>query len=258
MSLVHPTAIIDPSAQIGEGTSIGPYSVIGANVEIGDHCEIGPHVVVSGPTKMGSGNKIYQFASVGEDPQDKKFSGENTWLEMGDNNIIREYVTIHRGTENDRSLTKVGSENLFLAHSHIAHDCIVGNHVIFSNNASIAGHVTVGDYAILGGFALVHQFCYVGSHTFLGMGSASTQDVPDYMIAAGAPSQPKGVNVEGLKRRDFTTSDIRLIRDAYKLLYRSQLGLEEALERIVQLEDIKGVLVPMIETLRSSERGIIR
>jgi UDP-N-acetylglucosamine acyltransferase len=257
-SLIHPTAIIDPAAKIGEGTRIGPYAIIGPRVTIGAQCQIDAHVVIQGPTNIGDGNHFYQFTSIGADPQDKKFHGEETWLEIGHRNIFREFATVNRGTGNDRSLTRVGSDNLFLAYTHIAHDCEVGSHVVFSNNASIAGHVTVGDYAILGGFALVHQFCYIGSHAFLGMGCACNQDVPDFVMAVGAPAKPKGINSEGLKRRGFTTGQVRTIRLAYKLLYRNQMSFDEAIESIAQLEDPEGILEPMLETLRNSERGIIR
>ena len=235
MTELHPTAIIDPSAKIGTVVSIGPYSVIGPDVVIGDECWIGPHVVINGPTTLGRDNKIFQFASVGEVPQDLKFEGEDTRLEIGDRNTVREFATINRGTGDGGSVTRIGNDNLLMAYIHIAHDCIVGNHVILSNNASLAGHVTVGDYAILGGFTLVHQFCAIGEHVFAGMGSAIAKDVPPYLIVSGAPAAPHGLNKVGLKRRGFSDEQLRQLSRAYKLLYRQGLSFDEAKSQLQKL-----------------------
>lgn len=228
MSEIHPTAIIDPSAEIGDGVTVGAYSVIGPDVVIGDGCWIGPHVVINGPTTLGRENKIFQFASVGEVPQDLKFEGEETRLEIGDRNTIREFATINRGTGVGGSLTRIGNDNLLMAYIHIAHDCIVGNHVILSNNASLAGHVVVHDHVILGGFTLVHQFCAIGQHVFAGMGSAIAKDVPPYLMVTGAPAAPHGLNKVGLKRRGYSDERLRQLSRAYKTLYRKGLSLEDA------------------------------
>ena len=258
MSTVHPTAIIDSSAKIGAGVSVGPYSVIGPDVEIGDNTWVGPHVVINGPTKIGAGNKIYQFASIGEAPQDLKYDGEPTRLEIGDRNTIREYATINRGTVSGGGLTKVGSDNLLMAYIHIAHDCRVGNHVIFSNNASLAGHVHVGDYVILSGFAIVHQFTAIGDYAFVGMGSSITKDVPPYLMISGNPASPHGLNKVGLKRRGFSEDQVRNLIRVYKLLYRQGLGLEEATAQIEAMAKTDEEVVRFSDFLKNSTRSIIR
>ncbi|HEA26443.1 MAG TPA: acyl-ACP--UDP-N-acetylglucosamine O-acyltransferase, partial [Ectothiorhodospiraceae bacterium] len=205
MSLIHPTAIIDPTAKIGSDVEIGAFSIIGANVEIGDETWIGPHVVIKGPTTIGKQNKIYQFSSIGEDPQDKKYADEPTRLEIGDRNLIREFCTFNRGTAQDRGTTSVGDDNWIMAYVHLAHDCVIGNNTILANNAGLAGHVHVGDFTILGGYTVVHQFCSFGKHSITAMGSVVFKDVPPYLTISGYPAKPYGLNSEGLKRRGFTS-----------------------------------------------------
>jgi UDP-N-acetylglucosamine acyltransferase len=256
--VIHPTAIIDPTAVIADDVKIGPYTVVGANVEIGAGCEIASHVVINGPTKIGRNNRIFQFASIGEEPQDKKFHGEDTWLEIGDNNLIRESVTINRGTVQGGGLTRVGSNNWIMAYVHIAHDCLIGNDNIFANNASLAGHVLVDDHVILGGFTLISQFNYLGSHSFSAMGSVISRNVPPYVLVSGHMAKPVGVNVEGLKRRQFSETQIRTIRQAYKYLYRSGLRMEEAEQRVENIEQEGDELAILIEFLKKQEGGIIR
>ena len=255
---VDPRAIIDPSVKLADNVSIGPFTVIGAGVEIGEGTTVGPHVVINGPTIIGKDNHIFQFASVGEVPQDKKFHGENSRLVIGDRNTIREFVTIHRGTEDGCGETRIGNDNWLMAYIHIAHDCIIGNHTVFSNGASLAGHVTIEDYAILGGFTLVHQFCNIGKHSFCGMGSAIGKDVLPYVIVNGNPSHAHGINTEGLKRHGFSTETIRSIREAYKLIYRSNLTTEEVKPKLSELAQSCAEVQPMIDMLESSMRGIVR
>ncbi len=255
---IHPTAVIDPTVKLGENVEIGPYSIIGAGVEIGAGSVIGPHVVINGPTRIGIENRIFQFASIGEVPQDKKFHGEKSILEIGDRNHIREFVTINRGTADGGGITRIGNDNWLMAYIHVAHDCIVGNNVIFSNGASLAGHVTVDDHAILGGFTLVHQFCHIGSHAFCGMGSAVSKDVPPYVIVNGNPSHPHGLNLEGLKRRGFSKETLKQLRDAYKLVYRSGLTLEEALPKLGSLASACAEVAYFTDFIKSATRGIIR
>lgn len=255
--MIHPTAIIDDSASIGNNVSIGPYTVVGPHVEIGDHCVIGPHVVLRGPTVLGQHNRIYQFASVGEDCQDKKYQGEPTRLVIGDYNVIREGVTIHRGTVQDQGVTEIGSHNLLMAYVHVAHDCVVGNHVILANNTTLAGHVHVGDWAILGGFTGVHQFCKIGAHAFTAVNSVVVQDIPPYIMAQGHNAVPRTINSEGLKRRGFTPQQITAIKRAYKLLYRQGLTVAEAVEKMREL-NADEELTPLIDFILSSKRGIIR
>lgn len=255
---IHPTAVIDTTVKLGENVEIGPYSIIGPGVEIGADSIVGPHVVINGPTKIGTDNHIFQFASIGEVPQDKKFHGEESTLEIGDRNHIREFVTINRGTEDGGGITKIGSDNWLMAYIHIAHDCLVGDNVIFSNGTSLAGHVTVDDYAILGGFTLVHQFCHVGSHAFCGMGSAVSKDVPPYVIINGNPAHPHGLNQEGLKRRDLSKESLKHLRDAYKLVYRQGLTIEEAMPKLEQLAESCQEVMHFIDFIKGSKRGIIR
>jgi UDP-N-acetylglucosamine acyltransferase len=258
MSDIHSTAIIDPSAKIGEGVSIGPYSVIGADVEIGADTWIGPHVVINGPTTIGCDNKIHQFSSIGEAPQDLKYDGEPTRLEIGDRNTIRECVTINRGTVSGGGLTKVGSDNLLMAYIHIAHDCKIGSHVIFSNNASLAGHAHVGDYVILSGFTLVHQFCAIGDYAFTGMGSAIAKDVPPYLMISGNPAAPHGLNKVGLKRRGFSDEQVRNLLQVYKILYRKGLSLDEAKRQIAEMAEGNEEVKRFADFLEQSKRSIIR
>lgn len=256
--MIHPTAIIDPSAIIADNVTIGAYSVIGADVEIAEDCQIESHVVIKGPTKIGKNNKIYYFSSVGEDPQDKKFAGEPTLLAIGDNNLIRENVTINRGTMQGGGTTKVGDNNWIMAYVHIAHDCIIGNDNIFANNASLAGHVIVDDFVTLGGFTLISQFNTIGSHSFSAMGSVISRNVPPYVLVAGHMAKPIGINVEGLRRHQFSDVQIQNVRKAYKLIYRSGLGVEEAKQQIENMEQIDSELSIMSRFLSVQQGGIIR
>ena len=256
--MIHPTAVIDESAKIGARVTIGPYSVIGADVEVGDDTWIGPHVVVNGPTRIGRENRIFQFNSIGDIPQDKKFHGEVSSLEIGDRNTIREYCSFNRGTEHGGGVTRVGDDNWIMAYVHIAHDCVIGNKTIMANNATLAGHVHVGDWVIFAGFTGAHQFCHIGSHAFLGMYAGTGQDVPAYTMIGGQPPSPKGINSEGLKRRGFTSEQIRNIRNAYRVVYRSGLKLAEAIAELEGQVADQPELGLFVESLKVSERGIIR
>ena len=256
--MIDARAVIDPSAKIAEGVTIGPFSVIGADVEIGSGTWVGPNVVINGPCRIGRDNKIFQFASVGEVPQDKKYAGEDTLLEIGDRNVIREFCTLNRGTVQGGGVTRIGSDNWIMAYVHIAHDCIVGDHTIFANNTNLAGHVTIEDYAILGGATLVHQFCTVGAHSFCGMGSAIAKDIPTYMMVSGQPAAPHGLNVEGLKRRGFSAEELQALRRAYKIIYRSGLRLVEAIEELKPVAEQCEVVRPLLEFIQNSSRGIAR
>lgn len=256
--MIDKHAIIDPSAQIDEGVTIGPFSVIGAGVKIGKGSEIRSHVSVNGPTTIGCDNKIYPFASVGEDPQDKKFAGEETRLEIGDRNVIREFTTISRGTIQDESFTRIGSDNLLMAYTHIAHDCIIHNHTILANGASLGGHVTIEDHAILGGFALVHQFCKIGMHSFCGMGSAVTKDVLPYITVTGNPARARSINIEGLSRRGFDKDAIRRLKQAYKLIFTSKTALSDAKVELEKMAQEGSEIQAIIDFLARSERSIVR
>lgn len=257
--MIHATALIDPSAKIGSGVSIGAYTVIGAEVEIGNGTSIGPHVVIEGPTRIGQDNRITQFASLGGAPQDKKFAGEHTELVIGDRNLIREFVTINRGTGGGGGVTRVGNDNWILAYVHIAHDCQVGNEVVFSNYSALAGHAHIGDWTILSGYSGVHQFCHVGAHAFIGMGCLVGTDVPPFVMMANEQhGRPRGINSEGLKRRGFDGGRISAIKRAYRTLYMAGLSLPEAREQLaVQAEDSEDVRV-MLEFLDQSERTLAR
>jgi UDP-N-acetylglucosamine acyltransferase len=250
--------IIDATARIGSNVRIGPWTCIGPDVEIGDDCEIKSHVVIRGPTRMGKGNVIFQFASVGEDPSDKKFQGERSWLEMGDNNVVREGATLHRGTEVGGGVTRIGSNNLFMPYTHVAHDCVVGNNVIFSNNAAVSGHVVVEDWAILGGFAGVYQFLRIGAHSFVGAQTHVNMDVPACVMVNGTPPQPKGINVTGLERRGFSKAAIQGLRKAYKILYRNGNTLEQALVELAELALTIPEVHLMIDSIKASQKGILR
>ncbi|RUO38212.1 acyl-[acyl-carrier-protein]--UDP-N-acetylglucosamine O-acyltransferase [Aliidiomarina shirensis] len=254
--MIHETAIIDKSARIGANVSIGAYSVVGPDVDIGDDCIIHSHVVLKGPTRIGRGNHIFQFCSIGEDCQDKKFNGEPTELVIGDRNVFREACTIHRGTIQDNSLTQIGNDNLFMAYVHVAHDCMIGSNNILANNTTLAGHVHLGDYVILGGFTGVHQFCKIGSHSFAAVSSVVVQDIPPYVMAQGHNARPRTINSEGLRRRGFSAEQIQNIKRAYKLLYRSALTIEEAAAAITELEE--PLLDDFVQFVSHSERGIIR
>jgi len=256
--VIHPTAIIDPAARVAADVKVGAYSVIGPHVEIAAGCEIASHVVINGPTKLGQNNKIYQFSSIGEEPQDKKFAGESTLLEIGDNNLIRENCTINRGTVQGGGITKIGDNNWIMAYVHVAHDCIIGNDNIFANNASLAGHVIIDDFVILGGFTLVSQFNYIGSHAFSAMGSVISRNIPPYVLVSGHMAKPIGVNVEGLKRRNFSDVQIKNIRQAYKLTYRSGLRIEEVEQKLQQIEQEKTEITHFSDFLNKQQGGIIR
>lgn len=257
--MIHPTAIVDPAAQVHESCDIGAYAVIGADVTMSSGNTIGPHAVINGPTTIGENNHFFQFASIGADPQDLKFeAGGDSRLEIGSRNRIREFVTINRGTEGGGGLTRIGDDNLLMAYVHIAHDCLVDNHAVFANSASLAGHVAVGDYAILGGFSLVHQFSRVGAHSFSGMGSVINKDVPPYLLVTGHFAQSKGVNKEGLKRRGFSADEIRAIQKCYKQLIRKKGVTEETAVKELELlaEQFPGVK-NMLEFVRTATRGTV-
>ena len=256
--MIHETAIVDPAAQLADDVEVGAYSIIGADVVIGSGTWIGHHVVINGPTTIGKDNKIFHFASIGEAPQDLKYNGEPTRLEVGDRNVIREYVTFNRGTVDGGGITKIGDDNLFMAYTHVAHDCDVGSHVIFANAASIAGHVHVGDYAILGGFTSVHQFTNIGSHSFAGLGTVINRDVPPFVITAGNHAQAYGINKNGLKRRGFDADTIRALHKAFKLLVKGHKKREEIADEIEALAAEYDDVKTMLEFIDKSERGIIR
>ena len=254
----HSTAIIDAKASIDSDVNVGPYTVIGPNVVIESGCKIGPHVVINGPTHIGKNNTIFQYASIGEVPQDKKFHGEQSKLVIGEGNTIREFVTINRGTEDGGGVTTIGNNNWLMAYIHIAHDCIIGNNAILSNGASLAGHVSVDDNAILGGFTLVHQFCRIGAFAFCGMGSAISKDVPPYIMINGNPAHPHGINSEGLKRNGFSKEAIKAIKESYKVIYRAGLTVEAAKEKL-EIHATKNTEVKaLIEFIENSQRGIVR
>jgi UDP-N-acetylglucosamine acyltransferase len=258
MAAIHPTAIVHPGAKLGADVEIGAYSLIGEHVEIGAGTRVGPHVVINGHTRIGAGNRIFQFCSLGEEPQDKKYAGEPTRLEIGDHNVIREFCTFNTGTAQDVGVTRLGDDNWIMAYVHIAHDCQVGGHTIFANNATLAGHVHIGDYAILGGFTGVHQFCRVGAHVITGIASVVRQDVPPFLTVAGNPLAPHGVNAEGLKRRGFSPEALAGLKRAYKTLYKSGLTLAEAQVAIAAEAEALPELRPLADFLATSGRGIVR
>lgn len=256
--MIDSRAIVDSNAKIEANVVIGPWTTIGADVEIGEGTVIASHVVVKGPTKIGKHNKIFQFSSIGEECQDKKYKGEPTRLEIGDHNVIREGCTLHRGTIQDQSLTKIGNHNLLMGYVHVAHDCILGDHIILANNASLAGHVIVDDWAIMGGFVGVHQFCRVGAHSMIGAASILLKDVPAYVMINGNPALAYGINIEGLKRRDFSKSTLKALMSAYKIVYRQGLVVEDALKQIEPMVSETPELQLFIDSIKSSTRGIIR
>src|SRR5450631_4439930 len=255
---VHPTALVAAGASLGAGVEVGPYAVVGAAVSVGEGTTIGAHVLVAGHTTIGRNNRLFPFSSIGDIPQDRKYDGAATRTVIGDDNVIREFVSIHAGTAQDRGVTTIGNANWLLAYAHIAHDCVVGDHTTFSNNAQLAGHVVIGDYVVLGGFVGVHQFCRIGAHAMIAAGSIVLQDVPPYVTASGYPAKPHGTNNEGLRRRGFTPDDLVAIKRAYKTLYRSSLTLDDARTQIAT--DAKGVpvLAPLAAFLETAGRGIIR
>lgn len=256
--MIHATALVDPAARLGSNVRVGAYSIIGPHVEIGDNTEIGPHVVIQGHSRIGRDNRIFQFCSLGEVPQDKKYAGEPTRLEIGDRNTIREFCTFNLGTAQDKGVTRIGDDNWIMAYVHIAHDCQVGNKCTFANNASLAGHVTVDDWAILGGFTGVHQFCRIGAHVMTAVSTVILQDVPPYLMAAGNTAQPYGINVEGLKRRGFSADALLSLKRAYRTLYKSGLRLEEARAKLVEAAQTQPEIQLFVDFLDLSRRGIIR
>ncbi len=257
-SVIHPSAIVDPKAKLAPSASVGAYSIIGPEVVVGHDTWIGPHVVVDGRTRIGAGNRIHAFSVIGGPPQDKKYAGEPTALEIGDGNTIREFCTFNCGTAQDAGVTRLGNDNWIMAYVHLAHDCQVGNGTIFANNAQIAGHVHVGDHAILGGFTVVHQFVSIGAHALTAMGTILLQDLPPYITAAGNTAEPHGINAEGLKRRGFDAQTLAALRAAYKTLYKSGLTLEQARESLAEQARSVPEVGALVEFLGRSRRGIIR
>jgi len=255
---IHPTAVIAPDADIGANVEVGAYVVIGAGVQVGDRTRIGPHVVIEGPTRLGADNHVFPYASIGSAPQDKKYKGEPTRLEIGDRNVIRECVTLNRGTVQDQGVTRIGDDNLFMAYAHVAHDCVIANHCILANNATLGGHVYLADWVIMGGLSGVHQFCKVGAHAFIANNAAVTRDVPPYVMAVGQPAAAHSVNAEGLKRRGFTAEQVRNIRNAFRLLYRSGLKLADAEAQLAVLAQQQPELRLLAEFLPQSTRSIVR
>ncbi|MDA1339075.1 MAG: acyl-ACP--UDP-N-acetylglucosamine O-acyltransferase [Proteobacteria bacterium] len=255
---IHPTAIVDPGAKLSDKVEIGPYSIIGKHVEIGEGSVIGNHVTITGHTKIGKANKIFHYCSLGETPQDKKYNNEPTSLVIGDRNTIREFCTFNCGTAQDKKVTTIGNDNWIMAYVHIAHDCELGNNLILANNSSLAGHVEIDDYAILGGFTLVHQFCKIGSHSITAVGSVIFKDVPPFIIAAGYNAKPNGINSEGLKRRDFSSDDIALIKKGYKVIYRDGNTINEAINILQGMAENSLVINPYIDFIEKSTRGIVR
>ncbi|MDT8448725.1 MAG: acyl-ACP--UDP-N-acetylglucosamine O-acyltransferase [Wenzhouxiangellaceae bacterium] len=256
--MIHPTAIVGEGARIAPDVEIGPYAIIGAQVELGAGCRVGAHAVVTGRTRIGENNRIFQFASIGEEPQDKKYRGEESALEIGTGNTIREYVTINRGTDDGGGVTRLGDDNWLMAYSHVAHDCQVGSHCVFANCTTLAGHVVVGDHVTFAGFSGAHQFCRVGAHAFLGMYGGVGQDVPAYVMVSGRPPRPRGINAEGLKRRGFGAAQIRNIREAYRTVYRLGLTREEALDELRARLPDQPELEPFMTSIEASERGLLR
>ena len=258
MGRIHATAIVASGATLAADVEVGPYSIIGEEVTLGAGCVVGPHAVIKGPTRMGRENRIWQFASIGEDPQDKKYAGERSLLEVGDRNIFRECCTVNRGTAAGGGATRIGSDNLFMAYTHVAHDCIVGSHCILANYSGLAGHVEVDDWVILGGYSGVHQFCKIGAHAFLANNATATRDVPPFVMVAGAPAEPKGINLEGLKRRGFTAKQIAGVKAGYKILYRSGLKLAEASAELERRLPEEPELKAYIDFLPRITRSLIR
>jgi UDP-N-acetylglucosamine acyltransferase len=255
---IHPTAIVDSHAKIAPNVVIGAYSIIGPDVVIEADCVIEPHVIIKGPTRIGPHNHIYQFASIGEATPDLKYKGEKTTLIIGAHNVIREGVTIHRGTVQDRGETRIGSDNLIMAYTHIGHDSVIGDHCILVNNTALAGHVHIGDWAILSGYTLVHQYCHIGTHAFTGMGSAIGKDVPAYVMVTGAPAESKTINAEGLLRREFSKASIKTLQKAFKIVYRKKLILKDALIELESLAVGCEAVRPFIDSIQKSSRGIVR
>ena len=258
MSLIDPRAIIDPNAKLADDVVVGPWSIIGPDVEIGEGTVLGPHVIVKGPTRIGKHNQVYQFSSLGEDTPDRKYKGEPTRLVIGDHNIIREGVTMHRGTIQDRDETTVCDHNLIMAYAHVGHDSVIGNHCILVNNVALAGHVHIDDWAILSGYTLVHQFCHIGAHSFAGMGTAIGKDVPAYVTVSGNPAEARSMNFEGLRRRGFSAEAIQALRRAYKTVYRQGLTIEAALAELAEPSLEFPEVAVFRDSILASQRGITR
>ncbi|MBF7072280.1 acyl-ACP--UDP-N-acetylglucosamine O-acyltransferase [Glaciecola sp. MH2013] len=256
--MIHPSSVIAESAKIGDNVKIGPFCIVGDNVEIGDNCVLTSHVVVKGHTKIGKNNVFFQFCSIGEDCQDKKYAGETTYLEIGDDNVFRESCTVHRGTIQDNSLTKIGNRNLLMVNAHLAHDCMVGDDNVFANNCAVAGHVHVGNHVILGGSSAVHQFCHIGSHAFAGGGAIILKDIPPYVMISGTKHIPQGINSEGLRRRGFSAESIQAIKRAYKVIYRNGNTAEQALVLLNEMAGSQSEVKILADFLASSKRGIVR
>lgn len=256
--MIDARAVISPQAEIASNVTVGAFSIIGPDVAVGPGTWIGPHVVINGPTRIGIDNRIFQFASLGDAPQDKKYKGERTRLEIGDRNVFREFVTVNRGTTHDKGVTKIGNDNLLMAYAHVAHDCCVGDKIVMSNCATLGGHVELADWVIMGGFSAIHQFTKVGAHCFIANNTAVTRDVPPYIMAVGQPAVPHSVNSEGLKRRGFTEDQIRNIRRAYRLLYRSGLKLQVALDELDKIALTQVEIRPFVEFIKQSSRSIVR
>jgi UDP-N-acetylglucosamine acyltransferase len=256
--VIDPRAVVSPQAELAADVEVGPFAVIGPGVHIGARSRVGPHVVIRGPTSIGADNQFFQFASIGEAPQDKKYQGEPTRLEVGDRNVFRECCTVSRGTIHDAGVTRIGDDNLLMAYTHVAHDCQLGNRIIMANTAQLAGHVALGDWVIMSGFTAVHQFVKIGAHAFIGPYAAVTRDVPPYVMAVGQPAKPHSINSEGLKRRDFSAAQIRNIRNAFRTLYRRGLPLEQAVEELKGLSAAQPEIAPLVDFIAVSTRSLIR
>ena len=256
--MIDARALISPQAELALDVEVGAFTIIGPQVRIGARCRIGPHVVINGPTTLGAENVVFQFASIGDAPQDKKYRGEPTRLEVGDRNVFREFCTVNRGTTHDEGVTRIGDDNLFMAYTHVAHDCQLGSRIVMANGATLGGHVELGEWVIMGGYAGVHQFCKIGAHAFIGNNTAVTRDVPPYVMAIGQPAKPHSVNSEGLKRRDFSEAQIRNIRAAYRTLYRRGLPLAAALQELTAAAAEQPEIRPLVEFIAGSTRSLIR
>jgi UDP-N-acetylglucosamine acyltransferase len=251
-------AIISPDAKLAADVTVGAYSIIDADVIIGAGTTVGPHAVINGPTRIGAGNRIFQFASIGSDPQDKKYGGERSYLEIGDQNVFREFCTVNRGTANDQGVTRIGSHNLFMAYTHVAHDCVLGDHIVMANCATLAGHVRLGDWVHMGGLSAAHQFCKVGAHAFIANNTAVTRDVPPFVMAVGQPAEPHSVNAEGMRRRGYTVEQIRNVRNAFRILYQSDLKLVDAIERLQALAASQPEVREFVDFIGTSTRSLVR
>ena len=256
--MIDPHALVSPQAELAGAVEVGPFAVIGPLVRIGPRTRIGPHVVINGPTTIGADNRFFQFASIGDAPQDKKYQGEPTRLEIGDRNVFREFCTVNRGTTHDEGVTRIADDNLFMAYTHVAHDCQLGSRIVMANGATLGGHVQLGDWVIMGGFAGIHQFCKIGAHAFIANNAAVTRDVPPYIMAVGQPAAPHSVNSEGLKRRDFTAEQISHIREAYRVLYRRDLPLKDAVRELALLAATQPEIQPFVDLIAASTRSLIR